>query len=731
MLRTVAPALLLTTVAYAADPALLDLAQGINAYNQRDYQTAIRRLRPIRVPSLADYIVYHLASSEQQTGDFDGAIQNLDAYRASRVNASPLAGKIALLHGRTLLDKHDPAESARALEILQSDYKLLPQPDGDFALGLAYEALGEQPQAALAYGRVYYAYPNTDLAAQSFPALERLRTTLGKDFPEAPPVQQLERCEKWLSAREYYKARQEYSVLADRLTGPEKDDARVGIGAAQYLAGDAASALRYLKELKATRPEAEAARLYYLTEAARKSGDDAAMMDAVKQLEEHFPQSPFRLKAMIAAGNRYVASGDREHYEPLFKSASDTFPSENSTAAVHWKITWDAWLSGRSDRVDLLREQVQRYPGDSRSSSALYFMGRAAESEGKYGEARAYYDRLSAQYPHYFYGVLGRERAHEPKIAMAAPDEAVSSWLSGIGWPMRRDLSGTESNPATRQRIERARLLLSAGLPDLSEAELRFGAKTDNEQPQLLALELAHNAPSPFRALRIMKSLSADYLALPTDNASIRFWQMLFPLPYKDELFRNARAHGLDPYYVAGLIRQESEFNPEARSPSNAYGLMQLIPSTGRLMGRQQGMKFVSTSMLLNPSVNIRLGTQYLRGQLNSWNGDWYQTLAAYDAGPGRVREWLMGINYREPVEFVESIPFNETREYVQAVLRNADMYRELYSGKHAAELEQSSEPVKPVQTTSLTSTARQPSPKKPASPARRVATKKKRRVPA
>jgi soluble lytic murein transglycosylase len=194
-------------------------------------------------------------------------------------------------------------------------------------------------------------------------------------------------------------------------------------------------------------------------------------------------------------------------------------------------------------------------------------------------------------------------------------------------------------------------------------------------------MELAASADSPFRALRIMKSFSGDYLSLPLEKASPKFWQMLFPLPYKDAVFESARSRGLDPYYVAGLIRQESEFNPVAKSPASALGLMQLMPATGRMLGRKDGMGPVTTSLLFNPSVSIRLGTQYLRGQLDSWDGDWYRTLAAYNAGPGRVHQWLAWANFKEPVEFIESIPFTETREYIQAVLRNADIYRSLYAG--------------------------------------------------
>ena len=158
---------------------------------------------------------------------------------------------------------------------------------------------------------------------------------------------------------------------------------------------------------------------------------------------------------------------------------------------------------------------------------------------------------------------------------------------------------------------------------------------------------------------------------------------------------------GLDPWDVAALIRQESEFNASAKSPANAYGLMQLRPATGRMLSRQQGMGAVSAGLLLNPSVSIKLGTEYLRQQLASWDGDLFRTLAAYNAGPGRVRQWLMWSNYREPAEFVESIPFTETREYIQAVLRNADIYRELYGSGNVAPLEGKTPP--PVRLASLT----------------------------
>ena len=656
-------------------------------WNAANYIGAIPHLHAAqRAVKLADYATYYLASAQQLSGDIDGALAALVTYRARPVASSPLAGKLALLYGRVLLDKREAASNSKALDALQADYKLLPEPDGDFALGLAYEALGEQQQAALAYERAYYEYPNTDLAAQSWNAMDRLRTVLGKDFPLAPPRQQLDRCEKWLAAKQYANARSEYFALAQSLPDPEKDEARVGIGVADYLGGDGAAAFRYFKDLHLARAEAhsepEAERLYYVIETGRKLGEDGAIMEAVRELGEKHAQSLWRLKALITAGNRFLVTNEREKYEPIFRAALDGFPSESTTAYVHWRVALDSYLAAKTDAETLLREQVDRFPDESHSGSALYFLGRMAERSEKFDAARAYYERLNIQFPHYFYGVLARQRLADPKVAQTAPDAALTQALAAVNWPTHRDLSATVANPATRLRIDRAELLRQANLPEVAESELRFGAKTDSEQPQLLALELAHTAASPFRSLRIMKSFNGDYLSLPTAGASQAFWQMLFPLPYRESVFSDARERDIDPFYVAALIRQESEFNPDAHSGANAYGLMQLIPSTGRLMGKQVGLRYVGTAALLNPVTNIKLGTQYLRGQLNNWNGDWAQTLAAYNAGPTHVREWNNWANYREPAEFIESIPFTETREYVQAVLRNADMYRELYAGK-------------------------------------------------
>jgi soluble lytic murein transglycosylase len=239
----------------------------------------------------------------------------------------------------------------------------------------------------------------------------------------------------------------------------------------------------------------------------------------------------------------------------------------------------------------------------------------------------------------------------------------------------------TETTHATGLRIERSRLLRAAGLGDLADAELRYAARTDS-QPTLVAMEIASaaNADStPYLGVKIMKALIPDYLNLPVPEAPHEFWEYLFPMPYRPELVADARAQNLDPYLVAGLIRQESEFNPDAVSPAKADGLMQVRPGTGGEFARAAGIERFTSSMLFQPAVNLKIGTAIFRSMLNKNGGSMEQTLAAYNAGPNRLAEWLTWNTYREPAEFVESIPFTETRDYVQGVLRNAEMYRRLY----------------------------------------------------
>ena len=161
-------------------------------------------------------------------------------------------------------------------------------------------------------------------------------------------------------------------------------------------------------------------------------------------------------------------------------------------------------------------------------------------------------------------------------------------------------------------------------------------------------------------------------------------WRAAFPLPYESSVRSAAARNQLDPMLVAGLIRQESAFESSAMSRAGAMGLMQLMPKTALKLARQLKVRY-ARARLTDPGYNLKLGSRYLAGLIQAY-GTPEEALAAYNAGEDRVAQWTTGQNYLEAAEFVESIPFTETREYVQIVIRNADVYRQVYGPLPAGE---------------------------------------------
>jgi len=658
--------------AHPDDGALAQLALGVVSYEQQDYPGAIaalERARP-KLPQIADYSAYYLAAARVESNDLASVASDLVPAH-SYEPVSPLLGKSWLLEARALKDSR-PAEAVR---LLREHYSELPQPDADLALADCYQAAGELAHAADFYQRVYFQYVSGDAALRSAAALAALKDTLGRAYPAPLPQQILRRADRLLETRAYAAAQAEYQGMLDQSIGLERDQARVRMGAADYLGSNAAAAYTYLDNLALAESEADAERLYYIGECARRLNKDDRMLAAVRQLGEKYPHSLWRLKVLISAANRFLLVNRPDDFLPLYKTAYRDFPADPAAGLCHWKVAFQAYLRASADAGDLLREHLRDYPAHPTAAAALYFLARLAEQQGDLPTAHACYARLAEGYRNYYYGILARQRLARTGVANAVA-AATPGFLAALPLPEARPVPA-DPTPATTVRIERARLLRAAGLNDLAEAELRFGARTDG-QPALLAMEIASTADAPHQGLRAMKMLNPDYLALPPDGAPRKFWELLFPLPYRGALFAESRARALDPYVVAGIIRQESEFDPEAVSSAKAYGLTQVRPGTGRLLARKAGIRQFSTPLLFQPAANLKLGTTELREMLDQNGGNLEQALAAYNAGPNRVAEWITWNHYREPAEFVETIPFTETRDYVQAVLRNAEIYRRL-----------------------------------------------------
>jgi soluble lytic murein transglycosylase len=598
---------------------------------------------PSAATKLPDYLAYYTAAAAFGKQDYDTAARAAQTV-AGVQPFSPLSGKGALLGARALLEGGNPSAAA----VLLRKSSAAPQPQAVAVLAQALQSAGDAAGAAAAWQRVYYGFPSSDEARDAGDQLTRLRDELGEKYPAVPVKTSLERAYRLAGSREAAKGKRELEELVPQTTGADRDTARVRICAADYNARKNAAAYTCLQGLEVSTPEADAERLQYLVLAARRLDKDDDIPQWVTALDK-YPKSTWRLKALVAAGNEFVTSGEPEKAEVFYKACADGFSSNEQTAACHWRVVWTAWMRRDPQAKALMLEHLERFPWSDKAGAALYFLGN--------------YGALFDRYPNSYYTGLARQKGAQGSYRNVTVD-----WTA---------------NAATGVRLERARLLAQVSLEELAEAELRFAAKNDTGvQANVLALELAEIANqrgAPESGVRHIKAVFPDYLYLPPAAAPDRFWRLVFPLPYRAAVERNCATYSLDPYLFAGLIRQESEFDTRIVSHANAYGLSQVLPSTARHMARSLGIQRFRTSMLYEPNVNLRFGTAILRRYLDQYDGNLEAALASYNGGPNRVKRWLNANEYREPAEFIESIPLSETRNYVQTVLRNAEIYRRLY----------------------------------------------------
>jgi soluble lytic murein transglycosylase len=261
------------------DGALALLCLGVTAQERGDHPAALGHLKSAaaRLPEIADYVSYFAGLASAGLKDFVGAAAWLDKVG----KGSPLAGRAALAAARAWSEAGD---YPKAIAAVRGPAAGIPQPEGDLLLATALEQTGAAAEAAYHAQRVYYGYPASKEAAEAGRMLERLRERLGAGYPPPLPEAMLARAARWLAAGNHARARREYEDLATPLGGAERDLARVRAGAARSEGGAAEAALRYLEELRVEAPEADAERLYYLVQCARRLERPEAMRAYLDEL---------------------------------------------------------------------------------------------------------------------------------------------------------------------------------------------------------------------------------------------------------------------------------------------------------------------------------------------------------------------------------------------------------------------------------------------------------------
>ena len=650
--------------------------------NNKNFSAAINNAQAAasKAPILADYAYFIQAQSAYELHN-DSDVAESAKRIFDFAPPSPFVGPVAALAVRADLDANSPKQ---ALELIKKYFDVAPQPQADLLLARCFEATGDLPQAAEYFQRVYYEYPSSKEATDAANALVELKAKMGDAFPHVLPSMLIKRAQKLFDAKNPAGARIELAAAIPQLTGAEQDLARVRLGVADFLSNQAQAAFTYLSGLKVDDSEADAERLSYLIRCARKMDRHADVKPFLEQFEQGHAASPWRLETLIFVADQARTENNSGVYLPLYQACAATFSKNPRSAWCHWRLAFESYRKDGADTYDLLRSHLQQYPASDDINDALYFLGRLQERKNDNASAKACYEELVKRFPNTYYAVVARERLKQPELQAATASPEMNEFLGAVAWPSRPEFPSFTPGDLAKTRITRAQLLQLTNLDSMAEGELKFGAANDGKQSNVYAYELAKLAAernAPDQALRYIKHYAPGYLYMPYDQAPVDFWQLAFPMPYRSFIDQHSQEQSLDRFFVAALIRQESEFNPAVISHANAYGLMQLLPTTGSMLAKRSGVRRFSASQLLTADRNIQLGTLYVRNLMNSFGGQQEYVLASYNAGPGRAKLWQTWGPYREQAEFIETIPFHETRQYVQVVLRNADTYRRLYAG--------------------------------------------------
>jgi len=478
------------------------------------------------------------------------------------------------------------------------------------------------------------------------------------------------------NAKRYTEAGEEYHEIARNSSGLSQAD----LDALKIYAAVCDLKLKHLsrrdvEKLPETSDDSAALKLYMLAEISRSEDDRAAHDGIITQMIKRYPNSRWLEEALYSGGNMYLLKHDAQQAIYHYTTLVTMFPNSTYAPSAHWRAAWMNYRTRNySEAARLMDEQIQRYAGGIEVPSALYWRGRIfEEEEHNFPQAANYYRALSNTFTNFYYANLARQRL---AVLGNQPPAPPAPALAGVHPGEVPDLS--DELPENDPHLIKARLLANASLNEYIGPEIQ--ASPDSAEWGALAqAEIYVSYGEYTRALQSMKHSGISYFALPMQEVPEIYWHLLFPKPYWPDLVSDAQRNNLDPYLVASLIRQESEFNAGAVSRANAYGLMQLLPSVGKSMAKKNGIKHFNANDLLNPTTNLQLGTMNLKQVLDRFGGQAEYALAAYNAGDVPVRQWLASNDYKDVAEFVESIPYSETREYVQAILRNREMYRALY----------------------------------------------------
>jgi soluble lytic murein transglycosylase len=588
-----------------------------------------------------------------------------------------LRARDAALRSAALLMKNN---DTTAVPLLLKDFAQANDAAALLLTAKAYEQTSDSTRALASYRRLYFFAPTSAESTEAATAIGRLGST-----PVPATIEEaMARAERFYAGKRFADAVTAYGDAFARFPATATTENQLRRGIAAHNARKTPEAVAALTSIPTSAADTRAEGLFYLAQTYARARQWEPARTTLEDMRRNFPNSSFTPRAFAAVGQIADDAKNSTDAAYFFKTAVQSFPGAVEIAQAQFNLAWDAHEAKNfSESSKLLTEHLALYADKNTDNRgrAGYWAARDSERAGKLAEARVLYEAMQARYDANWYGYLAKQRldvlskSTQPKLF--APDSMVARAAANL---KTVTVAEETAGPDEDARILKADQLSNVGLDEWALAELSEAGQKAPDSPRVnLAIARIYRSDDDnVRALNTLRVSYPDYSQMKPEEMTREEWDVFYPLAYWDIIQQESRARNLDPYQVAGLIRQETIFAARSRSSANAYGLMQVLVPTARLTAKKYGVsQEITAESLYQPRLNIQLGTAYLRDQIDKFGRIEY-VAAAYNAGPMRAVQWKASLPF-EIDEWAEAVPFKETRGYVQGVVRNRLQYLRLY----------------------------------------------------
>jgi soluble lytic murein transglycosylase len=633
-----------------------DLIAGTAAYRLKQFEEAVRLLQEAEksYPLLADFAGAMKADALMQLKRYPEAAAS--ATTVARLSSSAaVARRMEKLAGDALFETGDLKAALFSYQQFSNRYSLgKDSVDARLKAAQCQEGLGEKLKAVTEYRAIWLQHPASPQADKAMERLKELEKSTGPTTLGFTAEDLFRRAGLLLAANEYSEAAWALASIPranlsnELLAQVELKSGQAAIKQRNYTLAEKFLARSAATNVPSVRDEARLA----LARVEERTGQSEKALAHLLVLASE--KGPLADDALLEAGFVHKNAGRFSEATQLFERLATDFPKSDLVGRGLWETAWGRYLSGNLEAAEPTFRRLQKE--ETYRERALYWHARTLKRQNKSQESDQVINTLLTEFPFGFYAAWHREKA-------------------GIT-PGLEPLANGMLEPSVPLGSERILALVDCGLNEEARIEiagLKIKAADKTSAPSISKLQsLAGDSHGSIVTFHQNRPASWD-------KSTLKYWALGYPRPYAELFSKHAATNQLSESLVLSLAKAESNFRADVKSHAGAIGLMQMMPATAKMTARYSAKKPFNPLWLTEPEFNIRLGTKHLRDLLDQFHQDTVYTLASYNAGAGAVNRWRKAFGQLDRDEFIENIPYQETRDYVKKIVAHISIYKSLY----------------------------------------------------